>query len=112
MNKFMLIMLTGTFIASCSQIVLKKAAEKNYSSKLKEYLNPMVISAYMVFFAASFCSVIGYKGVDLSIGPILEATGYIWVAIFGKIFLGEKIGTKKAIGLMVIIIGIVIASVG
>jgi drug/metabolite transporter (DMT)-like permease len=112
MNKFMLIMLTGTFIASCSQIVLKKAAEKEYPSKIAEYLNPMVMGAYIVFFGASLCSVIGYKGVDLSLGPILEATGYIWVAVLGKIFLKEKIGAKKATGLCVIIIGIVIASFG
>jgi drug/metabolite transporter (DMT)-like permease len=50
--------------------------------------------------------------VDLSLGPILEATGYIWVAVLGKIFLKEKIGAKKATGLLVIILGIVIASFG
>ncbi len=112
MLKYALIMLTGTFIASCSQIVLKKAAEKEYPSKIAEYLNPMVMGAYIVFFAASLCSVIGYKQVPLSIGPILEATGYIWVAILGKMFLGEHISKKKGLGLLVIIAGIVIASFG
>ncbi len=112
MLKYALIMLSGTFIASVSQIVLKKAAEKEYPSKIAEYLNPMVMGAYIVFFGASLCSVIGYKGVPLSLGPILEATGYIWVAILGKIFLQEKIGKKKALGLFVIILGIVIASFG
>ncbi|SEA77419.1 Triose-phosphate Transporter family protein [Pseudobutyrivibrio sp. ACV-2] len=112
MLKYALIMLTGTFIASCSQIVLKKAAEKEYASKIAEYLNPMVMGAYIVFFGASLCSVIGYKMVPLSIGPILEATGYIWVAILGKIFLGEHISKKKGLGLLVIIVGIVIASFG
>ncbi|MBE5909866.1 EamA family transporter [Pseudobutyrivibrio sp.] len=112
MIKFALIMLFGTFIASCSQIVLKKAAEKEYPSKIAEYLNPAVMGAYIVFFGASICSVFGYKKVPLSLGPILEATGYVWVAILGKIFLKEKIGAKKATGLFVIIIGIVIASFG
>ncbi|MCR4567585.1 MAG: triose-phosphate transporter family protein [Pseudobutyrivibrio sp.] len=112
MLKYALIMLTGTFIASVSQIVLKKAAEKEYPSKIAEYLNPMVMGAYIVFFGASLCSVLGYKKVPLSLGPILEATGYIWVAILGRIFLGEKIGAKKATGLLVIILGIVIASFG
>ncbi|MBQ7148592.1 MAG: EamA family transporter [Pseudobutyrivibrio sp.] len=112
MLKYALIMLTGTFIASCSQIVLKKSAEKEYPSKIAEYLNPMVMGAYIVFFAASLCSVIGYKQVPLSIGPILEATGYIWVAILGKMFLGEHISKKKGLGLLVIIAGIVIASFG
>jgi drug/metabolite transporter (DMT)-like permease len=112
MLKFALLMLTGTFIASCSQIVLKKAADKEYPNKLAEYLNPMVIGAYIFFFGASLCSVMGYKVVPLSIGPILEASGYIWVAILGKIFLKEKISAKKAIGLVIIIAGIVIAALG
>ncbi|QFJ56330.1 EamA family transporter [Pseudobutyrivibrio xylanivorans] len=112
MLKYALIMLTGTFIASCSQIVLKKAAEKEYASKIAEYLNPMVMGAYVVFFGASLCSVLGYKKVPLSIGPILEATGYIWVAILGKIFLGEHISKRKGLGLVVIILGIVIAAFG
>lgn len=112
MLKYALVMLFGTFIASCSQIVLKKSAEKEYPNKLAEYLNPMVICAYGVFFLASLCPVFAYKRVPLSLGPILEATGYIWVAILGKIFLQEKIGAKKATGLLVIIIGIVIASFG
>lgn len=112
MLKYALIMLSGTFIASCSQIILKKAAEKEYPSKIAEYLNPMVMGAYIIFFGASLCSVLGYKKVPLSIGPILEATGYIWVAILGKIFLGEHISKKKALGLVVIILGIVIAAMG
>ena len=112
MLKYALIMLSGTFIASCSQIILKKAAEKEYPSKIAEYMNPMVIGAYIFFFGASLCSVLGYKGVPLSIGPILEATGYIWVAILGKIFLREKISPRKALGLVIIIAGIVIAAFG
>ncbi len=112
MLKYALIMLTGTFIASCSQIILKKAAEKEYPSKIAEYMNPMVIGAYAFFFGASLCSILGYKEVPLSIGPVLEATGYIWVAILGRIFLKEKISAKKGLGLIVIIVGIIIAAMG
>ena len=110
MIKYALIMLTGTFIASVSQIVLKKAAEKEYPSKLAEYLNPMVMGAYFVFFMASLLSVTGLKKVPLSLGPVLEATGYIWVAVLGKIFLGEKISKKKGLGLIIIIFGILLAA--
>ncbi|MBO6129145.1 MAG: EamA family transporter [Pseudobutyrivibrio sp.] len=112
MIKYALIMLTGTLIASISQIVLKKAAEKEYPSKIAEYLNPMVIGAYGFFFGASLLAILGYRGVPLSLGPILEATGYIWVAVLGKIFLGEKISKRKALGLLVIIAGIVVAALG
>ncbi|MCR4694140.1 MAG: EamA family transporter [Pseudobutyrivibrio sp.] len=107
---FMIIMLTGTFISSIAQIMLKKAAQREYPNKLAEYLNPLVIFAYAIFFSATFCALYAYKVVPLSLGPILEATGYIWVAIMGKIFLGERISKRKSLGLVVIIIGIAIAS--
>ncbi len=112
MIKYMLIMLTGTFVSSVSQIILKKAAQKEYPSKIAEYMNPQVIIAYLIFFGATLCSVTAYKVVPLSIGPMLEATGYIWVANLGRIVLGEHIGKRKALGLIVIILGIVIASAG
>ena len=112
MIKYALIMLTGTLIASISQIVLKKAAEKEYPSKLAEYLNPMVIGAYGFFFGASLLAILGYRGVPLSLGPILAATGYKWVAVLGKMFLREKISKRKALGLLVIIAGIVVAALG
>lgn len=105
------IMLTGTFVSSCSQIILKKAALKEYPNKLAEYLNAPVIIAYLIFFGATLCSVTAYKVVPLSVGPILEATGYIWVSILGRIFLGEHIGKRKALGLVVIIAGIILAIV-
>ena len=48
------ILLFSVFISSVSQILLKKAANRTYESPLKEYLNPLVIGAYGMF----FCSVI------------------------------------------------------
>ena len=98
MIKYVLIMLTGTFISSISQIVLKKSAEKEYPSKIAEYLNPMVMGSYFVFFLATLFATYGLKKVPLSLGPVLEATGYIWVAVLGKIFLGEKISKRKGLG--------------
>lgn len=110
MLKYVLIMLTGTFVSSIAQIFLKKAATREYPNKIAEYLNPTVIISYMVFFGATLCGVYAYKVVPLSLGPLMEATGYIWVAVMGRLFLGEHIGKRKALGLMVIIIGVVIAS--
>ena len=42
--------------------------------------------------------------------PILGATEYFFVAALSRIFLGEKLNTKKAIGLCVIVVGIVVYS--
>ena len=80
---YSLFILFGTFISAISQVMLKKAAMKTYPSKIREYLNPLVLSAYLIFIVATLCSVIAYRGVPLSLGPVLEATSYIYVTISG-----------------------------
>ena len=107
---FALIFLFGVFISSISQIILKKAALKQYDSKIKEYMNPRVIFAYIIFFAATLCSIMAYKVIPLSLGPILESAGYIFVAFMSWLFLKEKISKQKMLGLSIIVIGIIIYS--
>ena len=103
--------LFGTFISAVSQVMLKKAAQKTYPSPIREYLNPTVISAYAIFFLASLCSIYAYKVVPLSMGPILEATSYIYVTFFGVTIFKEKITKRKLIALALIIGGIVVYTV-
>lgn len=105
---FSLIFVFGVFISSVSQIILKKAAQKEYPNKIREYLNVRVIFAYLIFFGATLCSVWAYTVIPLSLGPILESSGYLFVAVLSWLFLKEKISFKKMIGLAVIIIGIII----
>lgn len=105
---FSIIFICGTFISSISQIILKKSAGKTYSSKMREYLNIRVIVAYGIFFVATLCTIVAYSKIPLSSGPILEATGYIFVAVLSFVFLKEKITLKKKIGLVLIIFGIVV----
>lgn len=99
----------SVFISSVSQIMLKSSANKKYDSRLKEYLNPMVIIAYGIFFLATLVTVYAYKGIPLSLGPILETTGYLWVSLLGYFILKEKISRRKLLGLAVVIIGIVVS---
>lgn len=110
--KFALLFLLSVFVASVSQIILKKSASKQYASKIREYLNVPVISAYALFFMSSLLTVLAYKKIPLSLGPILETSGYIWVAILGAIFLKEKLNKKKILGMVIIVLGIVIFNLG
>ena len=50
------------------------------------------------------------KVVPLSMSPILEASGYIFVAILSFIFLKEKMTKKQLLGMALILIGIVVYS--
>lgn len=106
------IYLLGVFIAAVSQVMLKKAAQKEYESTLREYANPLVISAYVLFVLTTLMTIYAYKVVPLSLGPILEATSYIYVTVFGVTIFHERIGLKKAIALMLIIAGIVVYGMG
>jgi Membrane transporters of cations and cationic drugs len=108
---YSLIIICSVFIASISQILLKKSTQKEYSSKLKEYLNPLVIIGYSLFFGCTLINVFALKYVPLSLAPILESSGYIFVSVLGYIFLKERIGKKKFIGMLVILCGIFVFSI-
>lgn len=83
---------------------------KQYRYKFGDYLNPYVICAYGLLLLSMTLTVFAYRGVDLKTGPVIEATGYIFVAVLSAIFLKERISSKKRIGLMLIVIGVIISS--
>ncbi|NLB19791.1 MAG: EamA family transporter [Clostridium sp.] len=101
-----------TFIASIAQILLKKSALRNHSSIIKEYLNAYVLIAYGLIFSTMMSLVYVYKFIPLSLGPIIESTGYIFVSILGYYYLGEKMTTKKMLGIVLIVLGVIIFSLG
>lgn len=84
---------------------------KHNKSLLAEYLNPYTILAYTIFIAATLLTIVSYKVVPLSVAPILGATEYFFIAILSKIFLKEKINFKKALGLLIIFVGIIVYSI-
>lgn len=105
------VLLLGVFISAISQVMLKKASQRKYTSVIQEYLNPLVIFAYVIFVGTTFMSIIAYKGIPLSMGPILEATSYIYVTFFGVKIFKEKMSKKKYIALALIILGIVVYAI-
>lgn len=105
------LLLLGVFISAISQVMLKKAAQRKYKSIIQEYMNPLVIIAYAMFVGTTFLSILAYRGLPLSMGPVLEATSYIYVTLFGVTIFGEKMNRKKWMALALIVCGIVICAV-
>lgn len=101
----------SVLISAVSQIILKSSADIKYDSKIKEYLNPRVIIAYGIFFLATLVTVFAYKGIPLSLGPILETTGYLWVSLLGYFILKEKISKRKLAGLVIVVLGIIVSCI-
>lgn len=106
------ILLFSVFVSSVSQIILKKAAGKTYKSRWGEYLNPWVIGAYGLFGTSTILTMIALKKVPLSMSPVLEVSGYIWVSVMGYLFLREKFSARKLKGMVLILCGIVIYAMG
>lgn len=104
------ILLCGVFIGSVSQVLLKKAAMCTYTTRYQEYLNPLVVLAYTLFIGTTLLSVLAYRVVPLSMGPVLEATSYLYVTFFGVVIFHEKVCFKKLVALFFILAGILIYS--
>lgn len=108
MNSYVFLLIASVLIASCSQIILKKSASKEYSSIIREYLNVRVIVGYGMMFISTILTIFAFKGLDYKNGPIIESLGYIFIMLLSRIFLKEKITKKKIIGNSLILLGILV----
>lgn len=108
MNLHLFILLLSVVIASFSQILLKKSAQKTYDSFIKEYLNLYVILGYGMMFLSMFLTIFAYAGMEFTNVQIVEATGYIMVLILSYFFFRERITKGKLIGMLFIFAGIAV----
>ena len=105
---YVLLYLGSTFLASGSQVLLKKAAMREHKSLLAEYTDWRVILGYGLFVGCTLLTMLAYRGVPLNVGPVLEATGYLYVTIFGVTIFHERMNPKKIGALALILLGIVV----
>jgi len=105
------VLLLSTFLSAISQVMLKKAAQRTYESTLAEYANPLVIVAYAIFVGCTLLTILAYQGIPLSLGPVLEATSYVYVTVLGVLVFHEHVGKEKIGALALIIGGIIVFSI-
>ncbi len=103
---YSIIMLVSVFISAVSQVLLKISANRNHENTVREYANPLVIGAYAMFVLSTLLTVYAYRVVPLSLGPVLEATSYLYVTAFGALIFKEKVTPKKLAALTLIVGGI------
>ncbi|MDD4028726.1 MAG: EamA family transporter [Caldisericia bacterium] len=98
----------AVIIAAHCQILLKMSANKHHASKFKEYVNPLVMVAYIFLFLSSFLTILAYKSIPLKEGPVIQSLGYIIVLFLSTVILKERVSKKTLLGTIVIVIGIFI----
>jgi len=55
---------------------------------------------------------LAYQGIPLSLGPVLEATSYLYVTVFGVTIFHEHVGREKIVALALIVAGILVFALG
>ncbi|MBP3772411.1 MAG: EamA family transporter [Treponema sp.] len=102
------ILILSVFISALSQVLLKKSALKSYASFIREYLNFYVIPAYAIYFLAVFLDLLALRKVPVSFVPVAEASSYIFVLLFGRIFFKETFSKRKILAMILILAGIIV----
>lgn len=101
-------MICAVVISSFSQILLKMSARRNYSSLIREYLNPYVITGYGMMVLSTLLFVAAYRGVDYKNGPVIESLGYIMVMVLSYVFFKERVSRRKIVGYGMILLGVIV----
>ena len=101
-------MLCAVVISSFSQILLKMSARRKYSSLIREYLNPYVITGYGMMLLSTLLFVAAYHGVDYKNGPVIESLGYIMVMVLSYVFFRERVSRRKIVGYGMILLGVIV----
>ena len=99
-------------LASVSQVLLKKSAQKEYPSRIREYLNVLVIGGYGLLVLSMIIGIFCYKHLGYMGTVVMEPIAYIMVMFLSRLVFGEKITGKKVIGMCLIIAGILIFNIG
>ncbi len=110
MTTYILIFISASLISAFSQILLKIAAKETHRSWIYEYLNVKVICAYFIFFLATLITVYCYKVVPLSLGAMLESSGYVFVTVLGYLILKEKVSKQKLAGMALVVAGVIVVA--
>ena len=98
----------GVVIAAFSQILLKISANKEHSSRIKEYINIDVVLAYMLFVISTLFTIIALRRISVSSSAILESINYVLVPTLSFLILKEKLNKTQILGMIIILFGVII----
>ena len=100
-------------IVAFSQTLLKVGAIR-YGERIwwRQYINPIVICAYILFFSVTVINVYLFSIFPLSLGNIMVAISYIGVVFSGRFIFGERLSSKQISGIALTVAGMILYGVG
>ena len=95
--------LFSVFMASCSQVILKKSAMNERLSGFSYFVNRATVSAYAIFLACSLLTFYCLSHLPMVTVNVLECSAYVY-----SIFFGKSVTLRKVVGNLLIITGIIV----
>lgn len=105
------LVLLGTILGSSGPIFLKKASNQVHRN-LKSLFNWNFVFGVGAYGLGTVLFIPALKGGDLSVLYPLVSVTYVWVSLLSVKFLGEKMNTKKWMGIGFIILGVAFIGMG
>lgn len=108
MNIYIIMLFVATFFSAGSQVLLKQSARIEHKSRIYEYLNWRVITAYFIAFAVLFVNTYAFTKIDMRFGSVIDTFTYVFVMVLSYVLLKEKFTRGQLIGNLIIIAGVLI----
>ena len=106
---YKLLVIVSVLVAAGAQMLLKQGAKKEYSSFVRQYLNPWVIGGYGIMGASLLLNILCLShGVQVKEVSIIESLSYLFVPLLSWLFFKEEVTWRKAAAIAVIMVGVVV----
>ena len=106
---YYILVILSVLAAAGAQMLLKQGAKKEYSSFLRQYLNPWVIGGYGIMGASLLLNIFCLShGVQVKEVSIIESLSYLFVPCLSWMFFKERITWRKARAIIVIMVGLMV----
>lgn len=104
-----LFVIFGIFSCSLSQLLLKKSANNEHKSNIYEFINPLVILSYGIFFCSLLINIWAMsRGLELKELAMIESLGYVFVPLLSYLVLKESVSKRTITAIVIILIGIIV----
>lgn len=104
-----LLVILNVLMASGAQMLLKKGASLPHQNFIREYMNPWVISGYVVMGLTLVLNVFAMsRGILVKEVSIIESLSYLFVPLLSFWFFRERLTARKIVSIVIIIVGVAV----
>jgi len=103
----------GAFLGGVGAVLVKKGADTFSLRRIwKNWRNRFLMIGLFLYAISTIMYMIALRWEELSVLYPMVSMSYLWIVFFSIKFLGEKMNNWKWLGLLGIILGIILISLG